>query len=445
MVPFFLLLGLSMQALGRRFLSSSYWPVLFLMTSVAVVVSGNVMRDVPGTALGVAAVACFVWGSDQDRKSLLLLGAVLAGCAVLTKYSAAVVLPVMAIYALLQGRVRHLFWLAPAAVVVALWCLHNWLVYGQVHMLYLFLERRSNTSILWQDKLFGALTVLGSSIFLFPALLTPMVRRRRRLTFFFVVLLVISGNWWIVSSYDSGFDLEYLFWATAGVLALALPIVGGIGGKRLDWDSLFLVGWLGGVLLFSVLMVPFQAVRHLLPALPPLILLTFKCLSDINPPFSGKMKGTLSVLLTVQLGFAVAVHLADYEYAASYRDFAETAKKGEEVFWYVGHWGWKFYADRSGFQVLHRDGPYPRKGDRLLWPQKVHIGRVFQNDRGLRDRLELVSSKVYEGIIPIRTMDRDSRAGFYSVGRGELPYRLFPEGPVEVMRTFKVIEDRLSP
>jgi hypothetical protein len=135
------------------------------------------------------------------------------------------------------------------------------------------------------------------------------------------------------------------------------------------------------------------------------------------------------------------VHLADYEYADSYRKFAGSVREREAPVWYVGHWGWKFYAERAGFRLLHRDGPFPKRGDLLLWPQKVHVGRVFQNERGLRDRLKLVSSEVYAGIIPVRTMDGDAGAGFYSIGRGQVPYRFFPEGPVEVMRIYEVAED----
>ena len=43
MLPFFLLLAFSMQFLAGRFVSAGYWPLLFLITSVAVVVSGNAL------------------------------------------------------------------------------------------------------------------------------------------------------------------------------------------------------------------------------------------------------------------------------------------------------------------------------------------------------------------------------------------------------------------
>ena len=442
MLVFYLMLGLSFQSLSRRFLAPSYWPVLFLMTSVAVVVSGNVMRDIPGTALAVAGIALFVCGSDEDRGSLLFLGSLLAGLAVLTKYSAAVVLPVMAIYVLLQGKPRRVLWLSVAAAAVALWCLHNWILYGQVHILYLFLERRSSASTLWQDKLFGAITVLGSSLLLFPALLGRTLRKRRWLPLAACFLFSAVFVCWIQLEFAKELDLEYLLWLVVGSLAVSVPLSGCLIQKGLDRDSIFLTLWFGGVLLFSIFMVPFQAVRHVLPALPPLILLSFRYLGFSKEIPRTLLRKTFSFWLIVQIGLATLVQLADYEYAESYRHFAGSVQATEKVPWYVGHWGWKFYADRAGFRLMHRDGPYPRPGDLILWPRKVHIGSVFQNDTGLRDQLELKSNRVYEGVFPVRTMDADSKAGFYSVGRGRLPYRFFPEGPLEEMRVYCVRESK---
>jgi len=441
MLVFYLMLAFSMHSLARRFVSPDYWPLLFLMTSVSVLVSGNVMRDVPGTALGLAGVACFIWGSDQNLNRWLLLGALLAGMAVLTKYSAAVVLPLMGLYAYYRGKPRQILWLAASGSLLAGWCLHNWLIHGQVHMIYLLLERRSTGSIFWHNKLFAALTVLGSSSLLFISLLLESVRRRRWLVLSSSLFLALIAICCINAFHESPLGPEYLLWAVAGVLTFSIPVLAASFQSDFNRDSLFLVVWCGGVVLFSVFMVPFQAVRHLLPALPPLIILSFRFLGASGVPRSWKEPNILVYLLLIQLGIAGVVHSADYEYAASYRKFAGSARERDVPVWYVGHWGWKFYADRSGFRQLHRDGPFPRKGDFLLWPQKVHIGRVFQNDRGLRDRLELVSSDVYKGIIPVRTMDRDAGAGFYSVGRGQVPYSFFPEGPVEVMRIYRVAED----
>jgi 4-amino-4-deoxy-L-arabinose transferase-like glycosyltransferase len=444
MLPYFLILALGMHSLARRFTSSGYWPVLFLMTSVAVVVSGNVMRDVPGTGLAVAGVAAFIWGSDHQQKRWLCLGVLLVGLAVLTKYSAAVVLPVMALYVLFRRKPKQIAWLTLAGILLGGWCLHNWLVYGQAHILYLFLEGRSGGGIVWQDKLFGALAVLGSTCLLFPALIFRTAQRRHWLLMGITVVLAFLAGWGVMIFYEPELDCEYLFWIAGGAIVLSIPVIGAVrlGGVRLD--SCFLVAWCVGVIWFSVFMVPFQAVRHLLPALPPLILLGFRYLGASRIPRA--MRTMLTLLLLTQALLAGVVQLADYEYAASYRSFAEDVSEerasSDTRMWYVGHWGWMFYAERAGFRQLHRDGPFPEPGDLLLWPEKVHVGNVFRPERFLWERLEVVSQHVNPGIIPARTMDRGAGAGFYSVTYRKLPYRLFPEGPVEVMRTYRVTRDR---
>ena len=55
MAPFVLLFAAALLVLGRRFTSNPLFVTAFAMTSAGVVVSGNVMRDVPAAALATAA------------------------------------------------------------------------------------------------------------------------------------------------------------------------------------------------------------------------------------------------------------------------------------------------------------------------------------------------------------------------------------------------------
>jgi hypothetical protein len=57
MVVFLMILATAMVALSSRFSSASLWPVLLILSTPAVVVSSNVMRDVPAMALSAASVA----------------------------------------------------------------------------------------------------------------------------------------------------------------------------------------------------------------------------------------------------------------------------------------------------------------------------------------------------------------------------------------------------
>lgn len=119
-----LLAAVSVFYLARRF---TPWPVatlLLFMLSPTFLPQTNLMLDVPGMALVAATVAAWVRGVDGRSNRWLALGAALATLAVWTKYNSAVVLPLMALYALLWGRWLALPWIA--LPVVGLWAWGQW-------------------------------------------------------------------------------------------------------------------------------------------------------------------------------------------------------------------------------------------------------------------------------------------------------------------------------
>ncbi|MBZ0255312.1 glycosyltransferase family 39 protein, partial [bacterium] len=132
MILFVLCLAVGAVLLSKRFCADSIWPTAFLLASPAVVVSGNLMRDVPAVGLSTLGVALFILGTDKEDRRWLILGSVLCGLSVLTKYSAVITLPVLVLYPLLQKKYRTALWVWPAALIIALWCLQNLLSYGWV-------------------------------------------------------------------------------------------------------------------------------------------------------------------------------------------------------------------------------------------------------------------------------------------------------------------------
>jgi len=160
MLGFLVILGLAMAWLARRFAGGSVWPVLFVMLSPGVAASVNVMRDVPMMALSAAAVAVFAAGVDRRRWPLALGGAALAGLAMLTKYSAVILFPVLLGYALLRRRGRYGLWLAAAAALVGLWCLQTQLTEGRVHLIYLLTTGRGGQP--WTNRFYAALVTVGA-------------------------------------------------------------------------------------------------------------------------------------------------------------------------------------------------------------------------------------------------------------------------------------------
>jgi hypothetical protein len=279
-------------------------------------------------------------------------------------------------------------------------------------------------------------------LLLFPVLIAVAVVRRAWLCLMAGGFVSAVSACFCVYFYGQNSDPELLVWVILGTAVFWFAVVSGYEARAMSGESLFLLVWFITPFLFSVFMVPFQAVRHLLPALPPLTLLLFRYLDGIEARSRRGPSCILTGALLVQLSLAFFVQIADYEYAATYRKFADHAQEKwiseDWTTWYVGHWGWKYYADRAGFHQIHRDGPMPQVGDCILWPQRVHIGDVYSRKKELVDNLELVESIPYTGWIPIRTMTVPDKAGFYASIRGRLPFRLGVSGPLEIMNVYRV-------
>ncbi len=433
LLPFLLLLVYSTWWLARRFCRQPWLPTLFVLASPAVVVSINLMRDVPAAALTAAAAALAVRGTDRENVGSVLGGAGLLGAAILTKYSAAALLPVLMLYPLGKRR-----WTLSAALAASLlpllgWSLWTHHLYGTAHPLFLLAGEHSGGSFGAPDKFFGALAILGSSLLLAPALLLASWNRRRVAGAALSLALAAALS---ATYYHATVSLQFGCWVFGGGLLLILAVASPPGSWR-DPDGFFLLVWLLGPLLFSVFFVPFQAVRHLIPALIPLTLLVFRSFDSIGAHWG---RGLLWGLLSLQAGLSMAVAYADYQYADCYRSGASRlqarARQSQTPVWFVGHWGWKLYAQRAGFRQLHANGPAPRQGDWLVWPQRVHIGNAFSGHPGLREHWELVESFPCQSALPVRTMNFQG-AAFYAVIRGNSPFA-FQDLPLETFRVYRV-------
>jgi len=456
MLLFLVVLAVAAAELSRRFANRSWWPVLFVLTSPAVVVSSNVMRDVPAMALAAAAVAVFVRGTDDDRPWLLVAGSLLAGGAVLTKYSAAVLFPLLALYPLLRGRVRPLWALLPGAAAVGLWCLQNVWAHGVTHLQYLMAESRSQLA--WQDQFYPGMAVIGACCFLTPALLAGTAASRswwRVLVYGAAAPLVArglrshfldpppDGQSWLWS--ESG---GLLIWALAAAFVLLTLRCLWLAARRTgdpaaevaaQWrDELFLIAWLFAVVYFSVVYVMFQAVRHLLPAMAPLCLLGCRALQRVDRPVRLVSAGALTLCLAAQVVVSAWVAAADYQYADTYRQFVRTMAKALPVsrgrVWFAGHWGWQQYAQRAGWRQLETNGPQPHAGELVIIPERVHKGPM---PPGLYPRLEEVSERTYRTRLRMFTMNGFCGASFYAVTGRNLPYLYTKDDTLEVFHVYR--------
>jgi hypothetical protein len=425
-----------------------------------------------------------------------------------TKYSAAALVPLLVLYPLLRRKWRCALWVLLPVAVFGLWCLQSWLFQHKIHIVRL-IEQRANQeqgfSRPLQEKSYAGLTVAGASLFLLPALIVAWMRKRAWLA---LPLLVAAGvaaycgvnlhfgrSPWrcetdrvtltddrtfvgeIVEETDkhvrihvvgrgdvrvgrhriasverggSVLTWQYYLWAATGGALLVGLLVGGLASsvwmplKReqggADW--FFLVAWVALASAFGVVFTPFQAMRHVLPALAPMACLALR----LTMPPRTVVRNALVAMLVVQAAVAGLVAAADYEYADTYRKFAEHAAdqygSSSETVWFNGHWGWQHYALEAGFAHYVTEGEQPKTGDIILDPKWVHHTRYA---RELWGRLETVEEVEYPARVPARTMCR-KHGYFYAVTQERAPYYFtFETTPLEVGRVFLVRAPEAKP
>jgi hypothetical protein len=466
--PFIALLMWGMHRLAARWLGAAWawWAVGWLMFSPAVLPGMNLMRDVPALALFVGGLACWVEGLERQQARWLIAGALLGGLAGLAKYTALIWLPLVALYTVQRRAYGALGWLLLALLPIAGWSALNLWADGEVHLVYLWQERRGSAPL--GAKLLPGVVGLGASTLLWLG-----VRQRLRDALgdgwrWKVALLALAAagvvGWYHLQFAGQPMYLQSLLWLVAGVIVLGLAV--GVGwfkdsppsirfpplreGNRAGENAvppasrgnlkegvstsqhitLFLRLWLLIALAAAVWGAPFQAMRHLLYALPPLIL--------ILTPWVGRN----APLLIAQGVLCLAVIAADYDYAVCYqRGAAAYAERfsGERV-WYAGSWGWMFYAEQHGFRKLLPDGTGLERGDIIIIPERVYKGRMPPD---LHKHLILLDETPCYPLMPLRTMDFRG-AAYYALIRTNAPFRftLRMDEPLETRRAYRWMPPR---
>jgi hypothetical protein len=251
-------------------------------------------------------------------------------------------------------------------------------------------------------------------------------------------------------------DAQHLLWSLSGCVLLVVCAGEAVRGAAplslrptpAAADSIFLLAWLAAPLVFAAFFVPFQAVRHVLPALPPAVLLALRHLGRGPGPERGVGRLVL-LLLALQVVTTALVAVADRDHAESYRNFARRSRQRDApaggTLWFVGHWGWMHYAAEAGMRQLDARTPAPAPGDRVVIPWDVDKGPTLNLRPDLLARLRPVDTASYPGRVPVRVMNRSAGSGFYGLhslpAPGHLPgvpFRFCQDLPVEIFHVHEV-------
>lgn len=427
---------LGMYHLGALFCRRAWLAALLaVLTPPFLIAAGGFMAEALLLPLWVWAVYCHVKGERDNDTRLLLLGAVLAGLAVLAKYNALALPPLLLAYSLARHRAfrpRMALLLIPVGLALG----YHWgtaLLYGQgllTDAMHYSLRTRGAGLQLLQGLAF-----LGGCL---PGclLLLPLAWRRGSSLLFLLLGVAVASAFLLAGSFGGvplagmgglGLALQAAVFVTAGIHVLLLAVRDML--RQRDAEALLLLLWVWGQFAFAVLLNWTISARTFLPLAPAACILVVRALESMEAlrteqgagGSDSRLQRVLllpTLLLAGALSFSVA--WCDYLWANSGRSAAielgqERANIPENV-WFAGHWGFQYHMQRLGFRPLDHTSSMIRDGDLLVLPLKL-LQRPIPL-QFFEKRAELT----VPGCAFLSVHHERQLAGFHSSVFGPLPY-----------------------
>ncbi len=399
--------------------------------------SQNLMTDVPTVSLWLLFFWILVTRLDAPAPTRAYAAAgVVLGAACLTKYTSLALLPLLCVPIVLRRDWRYAWvLLLPVAILVG-WSSFNLLDYGEAHILTRQPIEMSFVRIAVHLDFW--LICLGA-IAPFSILIVPWARSRKGLASVAVVAVSIAAVLHPARPLEAGPYapiLVHIFFINGLLLAVVTVACLGRSQDERPEHTLLLAGWFAAGAGFVVLLAPFMAVRHVLLVVPAILLAVGRCIEGRQ----ARVWMVAACALTVALGAMLA--LSDWIYADAYRSRARMARAqfGPEArLWYVGNWGWRWYAEGEGMKPLLLS-TQPRKGDLFIIPEAPpgpkNVTPRYQ-DKVKRIRIVEIAASA---AVFIRTMRSFPTGGYYGVGVRGLPWWVSSE-PLECFHVFRVVKD----
>ena len=381
MLPWLLLATWGAQRLGRRFGGGGPEAVLLIGSSPVVLLAAQGLTpDLPLLAVILAGFGGFLPAVDRGAHRAAAGWAVVAGCALLFRYSGLCALPLLLLYPLL---LRRPVWSALAGLLpLVLLSLHDLQAYGEIHLVAMGGFQSTSTSA-WEvyRKGVAALAMLGAAgVLPFIALGGPWRGLAPGL---------VGAGLGLGAALASGLPVGPAAWTAACAGAGAVVLLGPhlAPSRRSDagadgHERLFLAAWALGGLLF-LLTLRFTAARYWLPFLPAVSLAWLRLRPSRNQ---------LILAVGLQVLLALGLSVDDYAMARVGRDAAVEVNaradahaghrlgSGELVV--AGHWGWQHYLEQRGWRSLEdeeRLAPGALLATaRTPWPQEPAAGACLE-------------------------------------------------------------------
>jgi len=437
--------------------------VIAIVTPAFLVSSTTLMCDVLMMTFWIWALVLWERALANGQSRWRFVGAgVLAGLAVLTKYSAVTLLPLLPILAILRTR-KLGRWLLGLAVPLLMVAGYEWLtakMYGTglLAAAIAHTHHRREFPVSWEARGIIGLAFAGGC--LLPLLFfAPLLWRPKTLLASGVVIL---GMW--LALFPLWNDLGLINGAMAGdpemykhwyyLLWVALLTAGGLhlllltaqeGWRGRDINSAMLALWIIGGL-FSAIVLNFAVnARSFLLIVPPAAILLVRRLKAArgNPVADGWLLWPLIPAAAI----ALSVAAADDQLANSGRTAAEqiTAKykSASHQLWFEGHGAFQYYMEKLGGQPIDVERSLLQPGDVVVVPESGTFTSLPPGSVGWVEQLGCTPSS-WMNLMGGTT---NGLAGFYGANWGPVPFNFgkLPSQYYDLVRVFSRVQFDTKP
>jgi 4-amino-4-deoxy-L-arabinose transferase-like glycosyltransferase len=428
-------------ALARRWCERPLPATLIAVFTPAFLVSSTtLMCDVLMLSFWVWALVFWERALANERNPWPFVGAgALAGLAVLTKFSAVTLLPLLPILAGWRTR-KWGWWVAGVATPLLMVAGYEWLTAGMYGRgLFSVAAHYAQTHRFqfpggWKAKGIIGLAFAGGS--LLPALFfAPWLWRQRTLLAGGIVILGLGlgmfrlgdklglihpwGNPESLNHPD--FLLQVVLLTAAGLHLLLLTLAE--AWQRRDIISAILALWIGSGLLFAVGLNWTMSARSFLPLAPAVAILLVRRLTASGK--NWKAFGWWALPLAPAAAISLSLVTADYELANSRRAAAGTVaakyKTADQQLWFVGHGAFQYYLEKLGGHPIDVEQSILQPGD--IVAAAVLGGDSMTFPVGSLEWSESMMYQPWSWMDPLGGNERRA-AGFYDANWGPVPFAL---------------------
>ncbi len=431
----------AMYFVAARLLERPVWPSLVLaVTPVFMIMQHNLMTDIPMLAFWLACISCFLWATDL-RSSVLYVGSsIFLFAALFTSYQSAALVPLLGFYLIRKGKGRR-GWLVLFLPILAI---AAWLILSYFHYQRFllsdtagFIRSRDSLSAQALGTKLAALLQYQGWLILFP--LFPLLVFGRGLQGRLSALVTLTAAYFaqvVVPHFRPLEKSVFIVGLVTGCFILGNMVVFLANSFRSEpsrsildeGETQFLGLWYFGVAAYCVLVFTEGSARYVLPLIPPMLICFFRRLEiqeiaeyrlERAPIFNSAMIASGSLVLSLAWGLALS-H-ADREFANIYPRAAAEVSRSASAFraYYAGEWGFRYYSRLAAMPQLPVNESEVRGGSLVVRPT---LALPYELPAGLSSMLMPFKTLAFEVRTPLRILDRDSHAGFYSTGWGVLPF-----------------------